>query len=261
MRKNYFYRAVLFFVCMLLPAVSGSAKAPLGTPTREALLQLAWDCLEEYNFCDIHMNLAAGRGKSTETTAAEMDDLPMDSADVVTDDSGEAFVPQQYIMVGDSRFVGMQQAVGDAGCVWIGQVSAGLDWFANTAVPEIDAVVGDGSVIIINMGVNDLGNVWSYLDILNQKVRWCTICQLIRWKAIRIFPMMILQTSTIFFITICRRRWAGSRRILIFWNMDMVHRMEYILIQELTRRSSITQWKCWLDLQRRNKTGKQMEEL
>lgn len=170
MRKNYFYRAVLFFVCMLLPAVSGSAKAPLGTPTREALLQLAWDCLEEYNFCDIHMNLAAGRGKSTETTAAEMDDLPMDSADVVTDDSGEAFVPQQYIMVGDSRFVGMQQAVGDAGCVWIGQVSAGLDWFANTAVPEIDAVVGDGSVIIINMGVNDLGNVWGYLDILNQKV-------------------------------------------------------------------------------------------
>lgn len=170
MRKNYFYRAVLFFVCMLLPAVSGSAKAPLGTPTREALLQLAWDCLEEYNFCDIHMNLAAGRGKSTETTAAEMDDLPMDSEDVVTDDSGEAFVPQQYIMVGDSRFVGMQQAVGDAGCVWIGQVSAGLDWFANTAVPEIDAVVGDGSVIIINMGVNDLGNVWGYLDILNQKV-------------------------------------------------------------------------------------------
>ena len=155
---------------MLLPAVSGSAKAPLGTPTREALLQLAWDCLEEYNFCDIHMNLAAGRGKSTETTAAEMDDLPMDSEDVVTDDSGEAFVPQQYIMVGDSRFVGMQQAVGDAGCVWIGQVSAGLDWFANTAVPEIDAVVGDGSVIIINMGVNDLGNVWGYLDILNQKV-------------------------------------------------------------------------------------------
>ena len=170
MRKNYFYRAVLFFVCVLLPAVSGSAKAPLGTPTREALLQLAWDCLEEYNFCDIHMNLAAGRGKSTETTAAEMDDLPMDSEDVVTDDSGEAFVPQQYIMVGDSRFVGMQQAVGDAGCVWIGQVSAGLDWFANTAVPEIDAVVGDGSVIIINMGVNDLGNVWGYLDILNQKV-------------------------------------------------------------------------------------------
>ena len=160
----------MFFVCMLLPAVSGSAKAPLGTPTREALLQLAWDCLEEYNFCDIHMNLAAGRGKSTETPAAEMDDLPMDSADVVTDDSGEAFVPQQYIMVGDSRFVGMQQAVGDAGCVWIGQFSAGLDWFANTAVPEIDAVVGDGSVIIINMGVNDLGNVWSYLDILNQKV-------------------------------------------------------------------------------------------
>ena len=160
----------MFFVCMLLPAVSGSAKAPLGTPTREALLQLAWDCLEEYNFCDIHMNLAAGRGKSTETTAAEMDDLPMDSEDVVTDDSGEAFVPQQYIMVGDSRFVGMQQAVGDAGCVWIGQVSAGLDWFANTAVPEIDAVVGDGSVIIIKMGVNDLGNVWGYLDILNQKV-------------------------------------------------------------------------------------------
>lgn len=168
MMKKYFCRAVLFLVGILLSVVPGSAKPPLGTPTREALLELAWECLDEYNFCDIHMNLAAGRAKEAEATAeTEWEDSLSQDPETV---SGEPFIPQQYIMVGDSRFVGMQQAVGDAGCVWIGQVSAGLSWFCDTAVPEIDAAVTDQSVIIINMGVNDLGNVWGYLEVLNQKV-------------------------------------------------------------------------------------------
>lgn len=159
MMKKYFNRVILPLVCILFWAVSGEAKAPLGTPAREALLELAWDCLDEYNFCDIHMNLAASRG--TTENNPQVDPLSV---------SEEVFVPEQYIMVGDSRFVGMHESVGDADCIWIGQVSAGLSWFTDTAVPEIDAAVADHSVIIINMGVNDLGNVWGYLDVLNQKV-------------------------------------------------------------------------------------------
>lgn len=63
----------------------------------------------------------------------------------------------------------MHETVGDSGCVWISQVSAGLSWFQDTAVGEIDESVTQGSVIIINMGVNDLGNAWGYIDLLKEK--------------------------------------------------------------------------------------------
>jgi len=75
-----------------------------------------------------------------------------------------------FLFVGDSRTVGMHETVGDSGCVWIGQVSAGLSWFQDTAVGEIDESVTQGSVIIINMGVNDLGNAWGYIDLLKEKI-------------------------------------------------------------------------------------------
>ena len=65
--------------------------------------------------------------------------------------SETSFDVTQYIFVGDSRTVGMHETVGDSGCVWIGQVSAGLSWFQDTAVGEIDESVTQGSVIIINM--------------------------------------------------------------------------------------------------------------
>ena len=64
----------------------------------------------------------------------------------------------------------MHETVGDSGCVWIGQVSAGLSWIQDTAVGEIDESVTQGSVIIINMGVNDLGNAWGYIDLLKEKI-------------------------------------------------------------------------------------------
>ena len=48
--------------------------------------------------------------------------------------SETSFDVTQYIFVGDSRTVGMHETVGDSGCVWIGQVSAGLSWFQDTAV-------------------------------------------------------------------------------------------------------------------------------
>ena len=84
--------------------------------------------------------------------------------------SETSFDVTQYIFVGDSRTVGMHETVGDSGCVWIGQVSAGLSWFQDTAVGEIDESVTQGSVIIINMGVNDLGNAWGYIDLLKEKI-------------------------------------------------------------------------------------------
>lgn len=170
---------------LFLPVRPLCAKMLLGTPRQEALLQLAEECLSEHNFTDIHMSAEAGRsvvnteevlserGQETSGETNVTDDGAeeiLSDAESGTESQAEPFIPQQYIMVGDSRFTGMEQAVGQAGCVWISQVSAGLPWFRDTAVPLIDEVVADGSVIVINMGVNDLGNVEGYKAVLEQKV-------------------------------------------------------------------------------------------
>ena len=46
MKKRKFSRWILLLCCLFIPAFTAGAKAPLGTPTREVLLDMAWDCLE-----------------------------------------------------------------------------------------------------------------------------------------------------------------------------------------------------------------------
>ena len=168
-------------LCLVMPALSAKAEVPLGTPKKAELLEMVWDCLEESNFSCMRSNLAAFREERDEDTAAaeaQSETEPETAkADLTEDQQTEAAAGQvrdytatQYIFVGDSRTVGMNQSVGDAGCVWIGQVSAGLSWFQDSAVAQVDQVVSQGSVIIINMGVNDLGNVWGYIDLLKEKI-------------------------------------------------------------------------------------------
>lgn len=176
------FHSVIFIMCLCCPAVSGSAKTLLGTPKQEMILQMAQECLEKYNFCGIHMNpeagqaanaaMAGGTVRTESQTGTGSQAVPETEEEDLFSmfDDGPLFVPEQYIMVGDSRFVGMEEAVGGAGCTWICEVSAGLSWFTDTAVPEIDAAVADKTAIIINMGINDLGNVTGYVDVLNQKV-------------------------------------------------------------------------------------------
>ena len=73
------------------------------------------------------------------------------------------------IMVGDSRCVQMQKAVSGGGCAWVCENSKGYDWFVETAMPRIDAAVTDGTKIVINLGVNDPGNVKKYAELVNTK--------------------------------------------------------------------------------------------
>lgn len=73
------------------------------------------------------------------------------------------------IMVGDSRFVQMQTAVSGGGCAWVCENSKGYDWFVEKAIPRIDAAVGKGTRIVINLGVNDPGNVKKYAETVNAK--------------------------------------------------------------------------------------------
>ena len=65
----------------------------------------------------------------------------------------------------------MHNAVGGSDYVWIAKSSQGYKWFASEAVPQIDAVVGRGTKILINLGVNDVANVNAYAELVNKKRR------------------------------------------------------------------------------------------
>lgn len=73
------------------------------------------------------------------------------------------------ILVGDSRFVQMQSSVGANSCTWIAESGKGYNWFNENAVARIDSCVGKGSKILINLGVNDPGNINNYLALVNAK--------------------------------------------------------------------------------------------
>lgn len=73
------------------------------------------------------------------------------------------------ILVGDSRFVQMQENVGANSCTWIAENGKGYKWLNETAMARIDGCVGKGSKILINLGVNDPENARNYLELINAK--------------------------------------------------------------------------------------------
>lgn len=73
------------------------------------------------------------------------------------------------ILVGDSRFVQMQESIGENSCTWIAENSKGYKWLSENAVARIDNCVGKGSKILINLGVNDTKNIQNYLALVNAK--------------------------------------------------------------------------------------------
>ena len=78
-------------------------------------------------------------------------------------------VPAGVIMVGDSRCVQMQEAVGGGGCSWICENSKEFTWFSEVAIPRFDAYVGKGTKVVINMGVNDPEHYMQYVELINAK--------------------------------------------------------------------------------------------
>ena len=95
------------------------------------------------------------------------DEQPQETAKVVpvTEVKNVAGV----IFVGDSRFVQMKNSVGENPCTWIAESSKGYKWLNENAVARIDNCVGKGSKILINLGVNDPGNLKNYLALVNTK--------------------------------------------------------------------------------------------
>ena len=73
------------------------------------------------------------------------------------------------LFIGDSRTCQMRSATGGAGCGWICEYATSYDWFAETAIPQADPMIGKGTKVVICMGVNDPRNYNSYATLVNQK--------------------------------------------------------------------------------------------
>lgn len=87
----------------------------------------------------------------------------------VTPGAATVTAPAGVIMVGDSRCVQMQAAVGGGGCSWVCENSKEYTWFSETAIPKFDQYVGKGTKVVINMGVNDPEHYRQYVELVNTK--------------------------------------------------------------------------------------------
>ena len=71
-----------------------------------------------------------------------------------------------YIFVGDSRFVGMEMAVGSSeDALYIAKVAMGYDWLNKEAGPLLkkNLTANPNVKVILGLGINDLGNVGRYI--------------------------------------------------------------------------------------------------
>jgi hypothetical protein len=97
------------------------------------------------------------------------------SIDEINQQITDELIAQQkntgYIYVGDSRFVGMNNCLNieNEQRFVIAEVAMGYDWLVNTAYPKIVNIKSNNSKfinwkIIINLGVNDIGNINKYIE-------------------------------------------------------------------------------------------------
>ena len=79
-----------------------------------------------------------------------------------------SFQPVNKVFIGDSRTVDMMNAVQDDS-IWSCEVSMGYQWMASSGVPAVESYIGNGTAVIILLGVNDIYNISNYIAYTNQK--------------------------------------------------------------------------------------------
>lgn len=75
------------------------------------------------------------------------------------------------VFIGDSRMVTLKEAVeknlGVCPAAVIAKNGSRYEWFHDTAIPQADKIIGNGSKVVINMGVNDLSDADKYAKDVN----------------------------------------------------------------------------------------------
>lgn len=75
----------------------------------------------------------------------------------------------ELIFVGDSRTVGLQQVIGGE-AKYIGKVGEGYSWFTKKAMGKLEKELEayPAARVVLNFGINDLGNIGSYIAAYRQ---------------------------------------------------------------------------------------------
>ena len=79
--------------------------------------------------------------------------------------------PATVVFIGDSRMVGMErdliEGVGVCPVTVVAKNGARHEWLESTGIPLANNVIGNGTKVLLNMGVNDLDSVKEYLPMVN----------------------------------------------------------------------------------------------
>ena len=75
------------------------------------------------------------------------------------------------IFVGDSRTVGLKAAIGGKN-IYIGKIGEGYSWFSSSAIVKLESRLKayPTSKVVLNFGINDLGNIDDYISIYEKLI-------------------------------------------------------------------------------------------
>lgn len=103
-------------------------------------------------------------------TDSQVDEINNNGDDSISaGESAENSEPADIIFLGDLRFRSMANVATGESALWECSSSATYSWLADTAYPDVDARVGEGTQVFISMGINDLTMYQSYTTSINAK--------------------------------------------------------------------------------------------
>ena len=116
----------------------------------------------------------ANIGSNPNFSTTESKDTTGSDNGTSSSDGNESSSVDGNIFIGDSRFEGMKSSVdySSDNVTWISKVGVGYSWLKDTAVSKLSSSIQSGKKynIVINLGVNDLGNVDSYIKTINSLI-------------------------------------------------------------------------------------------
>ncbi len=97
---------------------------------------------------------------------------PKFSSGIPSSSKPSSSLPQDhsFIWVGDSRTVGMEEAMGEDNCLYIAAPGEGYDWFVSSGLPALTEAMASlpDAPVIFNLGVNDYDNLELYMDLYQE---------------------------------------------------------------------------------------------
>lgn len=95
---------------------------------------------------------------SDEITQPMSDDLTSESQGVV-----------KNVLIGDLRFREMANVASGNDYGWVCSGQGNYEWLTDTAFSQADGMIGDGTTVLINIGINDIDRYTEYAAAINAK--------------------------------------------------------------------------------------------